>query len=224
MFCLKVTTDTQWAIRALQDLDGLLVDHAHCEMKAASNALSLAMRYGHDAVIVRALTDLAREEIDHFQRVLDLLSARGAALTSPSVDAYAADLREATRRLPRDEVAAPLVDRLLVAALIEARSCERFKLLAETVAADRNDSADGHGAADRGGAHRDDEAAGALWRLLFASEAGHYRTFVDLAVRASGGRRAAVLRRLDRLAEIEGVIVRTLNRNPDPTARATLHG
>lgn len=207
MFCLKVKTDVRWAARAVRHVDTLLVDHAHCEMKAASNALSLAMRHCDDPVIVRTLTDLAREEIDHFQRVLALLSARGIGLTTPSVDGYAADLREAARGLPRDAVATPLVDRLLVGALIEARSCERFKLLAEAIAA--------------GGG---DEIAGALWRELLASEAGHYRTFVDLAVRASGDRRVVVVSRLEQLAELEGTIVDALNRNADPRAPATIHG
>jgi tRNA 2-(methylsulfanyl)-N6-isopentenyladenosine37 hydroxylase len=207
MFCLKVTTDAGWAEHAIRDLDSLLIDHAHCEMKAASNALSLAMRHCENALLVRTLTDLARDEIDHFQRVLGLLSARGTALAAPSVDTYAASLREASRTLTRDAVATPLVDRLLVGALIEARSCERFKLLSEAIAIS-------------GGA----EAAGALWRELFASEAGHYRTFVDLATATSGGDRAAVVARLERLAELEGAIVDALNRRSDPTAPPTIHG
>lgn len=207
MFCLKVTTSACWAEQALVDLDSLLVDHAHCEMKAASNALSLAVRHCERPAVVRALTDVARDEIDHFQRVLALLSARGTALGAPSVDAYAAALREASRTLPRGDAATPLVDRLLVGALIEARSCERFKLLTDAIAASGGDA-----------------AAGALWRELFVSEAGHYRTFVDLAIGASGGRRAAVVARLERLAEIEGAIVEALDRKRDPASRTTIHG
>ena len=80
MLCLKQPTDETWATEALRDVDAVLLDHAHCEVKAATNALSLAVRHPDDAVVVRALTDLAREEIDHFQRVLALLSARGVAL------------------------------------------------------------------------------------------------------------------------------------------------
>lgn len=207
MFCLTVTTDARWAERAILDLDSLLIDHAHCEMKAASNALSLAMRHCEHVPVVQALTDLARDEIDHFRRVLALLSARGTALRAPSVDAYAAELRVASRALPHDAVATPLVDRLLVGALIEARSCERFKLLTEAIAGSGGDL-----------------AARALWRELFASEAGHYRTFVDLAIMASGGNRAAVVARLQRLAELEGAIVDGLNRKPDPATRTTIHG
>ena len=73
MLCLKVPTDAAWAEQALRDVDAVLADHAHCEMKAASNALSLATRHPGDAEVARALTDLAREEIEHFQRVLALL-------------------------------------------------------------------------------------------------------------------------------------------------------
>ena len=70
MFCLKQPTDSAWAAEAVREIDAILVDHAHCEMKAASNALSLAARHPDDIEIVRGLTDLAREEIEHFQRVL----------------------------------------------------------------------------------------------------------------------------------------------------------
>src|ERR1039457_4910920 len=132
MLCLKVPTDAAWADAAMRDVDAVLVDHAHCEMKAASNALSLATRHPGDAELARVLTDLAREKIEHFQRVLTMLEARGVTLGPPPVDAYAAELRRAANDLPRGHGdAATLVDRLLVGALIEARSCERFKLLAD---------------------------------------------------------------------------------------------
>src|SRR5206468_2056548 len=136
MLGLKVESDAAWAAEALRDLDRVLVDHAHCEMKAASNALSLAARHPKDFALVRALTDLAREEIDHFQRVLAFLEARGLTLGPPPVDTYAADLRRAASALPRDVALPVLVDRLLVSALIEARSCERFKLLLGAIAQD----------------------------------------------------------------------------------------
>ena len=208
MLCLLVPTDAAWAEAALRDIDAVLVDHAHCEMKAASSALSLAARHPSDAALLRALTDLAREEIEHFQRVLALLVARGVALGPPPVDAYAAELRRAANELPRGRgPAAPLVDRLLVSALIEARSCERFKLLA-TATASRPEHAAMH----------------ALWDELLASEARHYRTFVDLAERAAGGDRAAVQARLDVLAGIEGALVRELARRRDGATRVSIHG
>jgi tRNA-(ms[2]io[6]A)-hydroxylase len=211
MLCLKVPTDARWVDEALRDVDAVLADHAHCEMKAASNALSLAARHPGDATLARALTDLAREEIEHFQRVLALLVERGVTLGPPPVDVYAAELRRAANELPREaSPAAPLVDRLLVGALIEARSCERFKLLAEATAGEP--------------AHR---SLHALWNELLAAEARHYRTFVDLAERAAGGDRAAVLARLERIARAEGDIVAALAAGAGDGAaapRTTIHG
>jgi tRNA-(ms[2]io[6]A)-hydroxylase len=209
MLCLQRSTDAAWAEEALADLDAVLVDHAHCEMKAATNALSLAARHPADFELLRALTDLAREEIDHFQRVLAILESRGVPLGPPPVDEYAADVRRAASRLPHLAPPNPLLDRLLVGALIEARSCERFKLLAEATA--------------RAGGP---EELRALWTDLLASEASHYRTFVDLAVRAARGDRAAVGARLERLAGLEASIVQALpaRRHPTGTTRATMHG
>lgn len=215
MLCLEVPTDAQWVDAAMRDVDAVLVDHAHCEMKAASNALSLAARYPGDVALVRALTDLAREEIEHFQRVLRLLEERGVALGAPPVDAYAADLRRAANALPRDPgPAASLVDRLLVGALIEARSCERFKLLADAVVAPLAGGAAAPGS----------EAMHALWSELLAAEARHYRTFVDLATRAASGDRERVASRLGAIARAEAAIVAGLARDGAGASRATIHG
>jgi len=204
MLCLKVSTDRAWADIAMSDVDAVLVDHAQCELKAASNALSLAARHPGDTELVFALTDLAREEIDHFQRVVAALKARGVACETPSEDRYAAELRRAIKTVAREPGLSPLVDRLLVCALIEARSCERFKLLAEAGAEV------GH-------------ALGQLWQDLFASEAQHYTTFVDLAVRAAAGNRALTMARLERLADVEAAIVSSLG-SKEPAVRATIHG
>jgi len=208
MLCLQVPTDAAWAREALRDVDAVLVDHAHCEMKAASNALSMATRHLADVELVRAMTDLAREEIDHFQKVLERLVARGVALGPPPVDEYAAELRRRTSGTHRGQGEAPaLIDRLLVGALIEARSCERFKLLAEAAAS-----------------MPEHAALGSFWAELLAAEARHYRTFVDLAERAAGGDRAAVQARLDVLAGIEGALVRELARRRDGATRVSIHG
>ncbi|MDP8998737.1 MAG: tRNA-(ms[2]io[6]A)-hydroxylase [Myxococcota bacterium] len=208
MLCLKRPTDGAWAAQAVRDVDAVLVDHAHCEIKAASNALSLAARHPSDSKLVLALTDLAREEIDHFQTVVSMLASRGVALGPPGVDAYAAELRRAVRRLPCAPQATPLVDRLLVGAVIEARSCERFKLLAEATAGNESHA-----------------RPHALWSALLAAEARHYRTFMELAVAASRADRGWVLARLDRLAELEGVIVGELTHAETGLAsRAAIHG
>jgi tRNA-(ms[2]io[6]A)-hydroxylase len=205
MLHLTVSSDDAWVACALGDLDAVLVDHAHCEMKAASNALSMAARHADDPGVVRALTDVAREEIDHFQRVHAILEARGIPLGNPPVDPYVAALRRAQNTLgpsPVAKLAAAAVDRLLTCALIEARSCERFKLLANALA------------------ERDVDLA-AFYAELRTSEARHYRMFVDLAVRTAGGDEAAVFERLDAYARAEGVIVRTL---AEEKVRSAIHG
>lgn len=208
MFCLRAPTDGAWAGHAVTDLDSVLVDHAHCEMKAATNALSLVVRHSGDLGLVQALTELAREELDHFGRAVAFLERRGLALGAPPVDAYAADLRRAISKLPFSDLG-PLVDRLLVGALIEARSCERFKLLCEALPPDTS------------------AELRSFYEELFVCEARHYRTYVDLARAAARKAKPgedvdpAVDRRLDALAEAEASIVVAL---PAADARASVHG
>jgi len=149
------------------------------------------------------MSALAREEIEHFARVVAILARRGVALGPPAVDEYAAELRRAASALPRDPTLPSVVDRLLVGALIEARSCERFQILATVT---------------------EDEELRALWNELLASEARHYRTFVDLAVRATGGDRNRVVARLEHLASIEGAIVTGLAERSAAASRASIHG
>jgi tRNA-(ms[2]io[6]A)-hydroxylase len=198
VLCLIHPTDPGWADVALADLKAVLVDHAHCEMKAASNALSLSTRWPVSHRIARALVDLAEEELQHFRAVVDLLEQRGIALGKPEVDEYAVGLRKLShgplRRSPSDSLA----DRLLVGALIEARSCERFRLLGEALAA-------------RG------DALAAFYEDLFACEARHYRTLVDLAVEVTSDE-LAVRARLAALARAEGELAKRLG------VRARVHG
>jgi tRNA 2-(methylsulfanyl)-N6-isopentenyladenosine37 hydroxylase len=211
MFCLRAETDPAWAKEAVRDLDAVLVDHAHCEMKAATNALSLVVRHPGDLALVRALTDLAREELDHFRRCIAFLERRGLELGPPPVDAYAGELRRAMGLLPNAEIPA-VVDRLLVSALIEARSSERFKLLLEALPPSTSPE------------------LRVFYEELFACEARHYRTYLDLATAAlratwKGAQErdveSAVQTRLSLLAEAEGKIVRNL---ADRDVRATVHG
>jgi tRNA-(ms[2]io[6]A)-hydroxylase len=205
MLCLTVPSDPRWAISAVADIGSLLVDHAHCELKAASNALSLAAHpprtaSAHD--VVRRLTDIAREEIEHFQDVLAILAQRKVPLGPPPTDPYAAALLRARHELSPSSLP-PLVDRLLVAALIEARSCERFKMLTSVLS---------------DGAHLDLHA---FYERLFVAEARHYRTFVDLAVVVANASADAVHGRLAKLAVLEGAIVESL---PREAPCATVHG
>ena len=200
MLCLTTPTDPEWVTAAARDLEGVLVDHAHCEMKAASHALSLVARHPTNLSLVRALTVLAREELDHFDRVVDFLEARGIGLGHPPVDVYAAELRAACKSLPRDGTPL-LVDRLLAAAVIEARSCERFKLLSAVVV--------------------HDETLRTFYDELFACEARHFRTYRDLALEAARGDEEMVVRRLSALADAEGRIVAKMVGNAE---RSTIHG
>jgi tRNA 2-(methylsulfanyl)-N6-isopentenyladenosine37 hydroxylase len=199
MLGLLAPTDASWSSTALADLDGVLRDHAHCEMKAAVHAMSLAARHPDDLGLVRKLVALAQEELRHFDQVVALLAERGLELGSPPVDEYAAGLRSRVARLPRlSVVRGDLVDRLLVAALIEARSCERFKLLAAALG-------EGH-------------TLHGFYVELFAAEARHHRELVDLAIAASN--EAVVTPRLALIASVEAEIVAASASSP----RATIHG
>ena len=211
MFCLRTATDPAWAREAARDLDAVLVDHAHCEMKAASNAMSLVVRHPGDLSLVRALTDLALEELDHFRRCVTFIERRGLELGAPPVDPYAAELRKIAGALPKWSLP-PVVDRLLVSALIEARSCERFKLLAAAMPSATS------------------QDFRVFYEELFAAEARHYRTYVDLAIQAArmampelGLDRVtrSVNARIELLAEGEGRIVLML---ADREHRASVHG
>ena len=207
MLGLKVATDPAWIERASRELDAVLVDHAHCEMKAASNALALAGRHPERVDLVRRLVAIAQEELVHFERVLAMLDARGLALGTPAVDRYAAELRNASVALPRHVTidgkphkVHPLVDRLLVGALIEARSCERFRLLL--------------------GVLPEDSELHAFYTELFAAEARHHREFTDLAVLVTGDE-ALVRERLEQLSNVEGAIVSRLAADD---VRPEIHG
>jgi tRNA-(ms[2]io[6]A)-hydroxylase len=198
VLCLTHPTDPRWAAIALADLDSALADHAHCEMKAASNLMSLATRWPASTAVARALSAIAEEELRHFRAVLDLLEQRGIELGRPETDAYAADLRRAAQITADKSPVGSLADRLVVGALIEARSCERFHLLAEALAT-------------RG------DALAAFYEELFACEARHYTAMIELAVAVCGDE-PRVRDRLATLARAEGAIAAQLG------VRPTIHG
>ena len=193
MLSLLEPTDPSWVQAAEADLDGLLRDHAHCELKAAQSALGLLGRFGGEAPeIIEPLVALAREEAQHFEQVHAELAQRGAELTSPASDPYVQGLRCAACEDHRE--APVLLDRLLVCALIEARSCERFKLLSERLGSERL---------------RD------FYRGLMASEARHYGLFRGLAEARFG---ALARARLGVLAAREAAVAAHLPLGP------TVHG
>ncbi len=162
---LHYATPPEWAARPLRDPLVLLNDHAHLERKAASNALELVTRWPDPdppPYWVQRVTAVARDEIEHLALVCRLLAQRGGMLTKMHRNPYANLLRE---RVRRGEGPRELVDRLLVSALIEIRSCERFALLAAAC---------------------DDTPIRKLFRGLWSSEKGHYLTFVELARQVPG--------------------------------------
>lgn len=120
---LAAPSPAGWVEAACADLDALLVDHAYCELKAASTALSLVVRFAERPALTEAMADLAREEMKHFDRVHALVRSRGRTLTRIQGDRYVKRLRALCD--------ASLLDSLVQSAFIEARSCERFRLLAE---------------------------------------------------------------------------------------------
>jgi len=177
---LASTTDPGWLEIALSDLDELLLDHAHCERKAAGMALRLMFRYPDRPFLHDPLSRLARDELAHYEEVLRVLAARGGSIRRQRPSPYAGRLYHYVRSAEPER----LVDTLLVCALIEARSCERFKLLAEAV---------------------DDPSLRALYSGLLASEARHHGSYLELAVEASDERSARG--RLFELAQREAEII-----------------
>ncbi|MEE2836211.1 MAG: tRNA isopentenyl-2-thiomethyl-A-37 hydroxylase MiaE [Myxococcota bacterium] len=187
MLCLASDTDPAWVHAALKDPAALLSDHAQCEKKAALSALSLTQAFAHDTEVVTELAAFAREELEHFEACCQHLLKRGWALERGGKDPYAAQLINAAAA----DVTHHLVDRLLIAALIEARSTERLKILSE---------------------HHPDAELAAFCRELMATEAGHYMFFVRLAGRVSDPEFAKV--RLTELAKREAEIVAGLPHLP----------
>ena len=171
-------TDPRWVDVALADLDAVHRDHLHCERKAAQSALSLVRSYPERAELVAAVARLAHEETAHVVQVSQLLARRGVAPAYDLGDEYAAALRKHVRVREPDR----LLDRLLVFALIEARSAERLALLGEAIA---------------------DPPTASLYRALAAAEERHRDTFLELAAGVSSGAAA----RLAELCAHEAAIV-----------------
>lgn len=184
MFCLKSETEARWLEVVLADVDRLLADHAYCEKKAAASAMSLIARHPDDSVLVPAMLDLAREELEHFERLWHLLQARNIPLGAMDRDPYVSELMPLARKQGPSEA---LVDRLLISSLIEARSAERFFLLAD---------------------HLPDPELRALYQDLSTTEARHHTQFVNLAMHYAP--REAVRGRLSELAQAEAAIVARL--------------
>jgi tRNA-(ms[2]io[6]A)-hydroxylase len=180
MLHLQSETSDRWLKQVDADLEAILIDHAHCEKKAAGTALNLIFHYVEDVELCKEMAFIVNEELEHFQMVLDLLARRGIRFRRLTPSSYGRELNDLVRKQEPQKA----VDRLLVAGLIEARSCERFHKLAEHV--------------------RDEELA-KFYRGLFESEARHHTTYTRLAKHFAP--EEVVMARLDELAAAEAAII-----------------
>lgn len=155
---LQLPTDPRWVDIASMNIEDILVDHAYCEQKAATSCISMIVQYPDKEELVAVMTPVVAEEWSHFERVLEQLKKRGMKLGPQRKDEYVIQLQGILKKGGSREER--LVEKLLMNALIEARSCERFKTLHE---------------------HIDDEELSKFYYELMVSEAGHYKNFLQLA-------------------------------------------
>lgn len=180
MLSLKTTSSQRWLDLVTANVPELLIDHAHCEKKAAGTAMNLLFAYVENVDLCRAMTEIVQEELSHFHMVLDILAAREIPFRKLSPSSYGRKLNDlVSKQEPRRAV-----DRLLVAGLIEARSCERFGLLRD---------------------HLPDKQLADFFGGLFESEARHHSTYVRLA--KSFASEDEVCSRLEELSDAEAAII-----------------
>jgi len=193
MLGLKLPTDPRWANIAEKNIEEILIDHAYCEQKAASTAISLIVSFPEYTELVDEMIALSREEMGHFKMVHDQLLKRGYTLGRDRKDEYVIQLLSF---FPKGGSRTnQLVHRLLIAGLIEARSCERFRLLSEEL--------------------KDEELA-EFYRKLMISEANHYTMFLKFARKY--GEREEVDKKWEELLDFEAEIMKDLSKDK------TIHG
>jgi tRNA 2-(methylsulfanyl)-N6-isopentenyladenosine37 hydroxylase len=157
---LQLPTDPRWVNIVEKNIEEILSDHAWCEQKAATNAITIVTNNSEFPDLVTDLLALAKEEIEHFQMVHEIIRKRGLTLSRERKDHYVGELAHYMKRNSDGTRVSGLVERLLFSAMIEARSCERFKVLSENI---------------------QDEELAKFYRELMESEAGHYTTFITYA-------------------------------------------
>ena len=162
---LQLPTDPRWANKVEENLEDILSDHAWCEQKAATNAIMLIINNAEKEDLVTAMTEISIEEMQHFQMVHDIIKERGYEFLRERKDDYVNDLMKFLKKSSDGSRESGLIERLLFAAMIEARSCERFKVLSENLK---------------------DEKLAQFYRDLMESEAAHYTTFINLARKYAG--------------------------------------
>ncbi len=161
---LQLPTDPIWVKNVVEsNIEEILTDHAYCEQKAASNAITLIIQNPNYPDLVQQMALLVQEEMDHFKRVHDIIMARGYNLGKERKDDYVGELYKFLK--PGGARHTQMIDRLLFSAMIEARSCERFKVLSENI---------------------NDTELAAFYYELMVSEAGHYTMFINLAKKHAG--------------------------------------
>ncbi len=192
MFKLKLPTDPRWANIAEGNLSEILTDHAWCEQKAATNSITLITLLPEYPEIVTELLKIAQEELDHFNQVHEIIKARGYELGRPRKDDYVNDLAKFIIQGSREDL---IIDKMLFAAMIEARSCERFKVLTENI---------------------QDEELKVFYRELMISEAGHYTTFIGFARQL--GNEEKVNQRWEQWLEYEAKVIQGYGK------KETIHG
>ena len=193
MLGLQLPTDPRWVNIVEKNIGEILVDHAYCEQKAASTAISLIIGYPEKTELVQAMIDLVVEEISHFKMVHDLLIERGFTLGRERKDEYVNLIMQFFPKGGSRED--HLVHKLLYAALIEARSCERFRLLSEKL---------------------EDKQLARFYKKLMISEANHYTMFLQFA-RTYGGREQAD-QKWKALLDFEGELMKSFGK------KETIHG
>lgn len=194
MLGLKLPTDPRWVNIVAKNVDEILTDHAYCEQKAASSAISLIIGFPEKTELVQEMIALAQEEMSHFKMVHDLMLERGFTLGRERKDLYVLQL---TRFFPKGGSREDhLVHKLLYAALIEARSCERFRLLSEEL---------------------EDHKLAVFYKKLMISEANHYTTFLTFA-RKYGKSRKEVDEKWSALLTYEAELMKNLGKEE------TMHG
>lgn len=159
MLKLRLPTDPRWVNIAEKNIEEILTDHAYCEQKAASTAISIIVSFPEYPEVVQNMIDLAQEEMEHFKQVHEIILKRGYKLGKERKDEYIHELLKFFKKGGRDK-RQMLVDKLLFAAMVEARSCERFRVLSENI---------------------NDKELSEFYYELMKSEAGHYSMFLLLA-------------------------------------------
>lgn len=190
MLGLQLATDPRWVNIVEKSVEEILIDHAWCEQKAASSCISMIVQYPHHPVLVETLSPVVIEEWSHFERVLAELKKRGYQLGPPRHDLYVHELMNAKKK--GGDLDSQLVEKLLIMAIIEARSCERFRLLSLNIS---------------------DEELKAFYHELMVSEAGHYMNFVKLAKQFKPEN--VVEKRLEELMQTEASIMKSLSFEPN---------